>query len=464
MAKDYGNIAESIVRNMGGPENVDKIMHCMTRLRIIPKDASKVNEAALRQVEGVVEVVKAAGQFQMVIGTSVTKVYDAAIKRYGLEGLGEVDAEDGDGAKRKVTPASLFSMLIDTIAGVFLPILPGLGAIGILRGVLVALSSLGILAADSDTYVVLDALSQGFFYFLPVALAVSAADKFKCNRFIALAVVLGMVYPNMVTAADEGTIFNFLGFIPIEAFNYTSTVIPAIVVVWMTSKFQHLFDRIVPEVVSGIFAPLLTILVSFPLALLIIGPATSHLGDAMAAVYLWAFNLQPQIASAILGLLWPITIVFGLHWGFIPIAIQMIATTGLDTFSPITVASNFCTMGACVAVLLKTHNTGLKNFAASASVSALLGGITEPGVYGITLKFKRPFYLCCLFTCIGGLIMSFGNAAYPGIMTVSIITLPALGMLQGGTFTVVASLVGLVGTFVATYLFGFNDSMVSEEA
>lgn len=464
MAKDYGKMAEDIVRAMGGPGNVDKIMHCMTRLRIIPKDDSLVNEGALRQVEGVVQLVKAAGQFQIVIGTSVGKVYDAAIARYGLQGSGEVAASDGADEKRKITPATLFSMLIDTIAGVFLPILPGLGAIGILRGVLVALNSLGLLAADSDTYIVLDALSQGFFYFLPVALAISAADKFKCNRFIALAVVLGMVYPSMVSAAEEGTVFNFLGFIPIEAFNYTSTVIPAIVVVWMTSKFQHLFNRLVPEVVAGIFAPLLTILVSFPLAIFIVGPATSHLGDAMASVYLWAFGLQPQIASAILGFIWPITIVFGLHWGFIPIAIQMIATSGLDTFSPITVACNFCTMGACLAVLLKTHNMNLKNFAASASASALLGGITEPGVYGITLKYKRPFYLCCLFTCIGGLIMSFSNAAYPGIMTVSIVTLPALGMLQGGTFTVIASLVGLVGTFIATYLFGFNDSMIAEEA
>lgn len=458
MAKDYNKMSKDIIARAGGADNVDKILHCMTRLRMVIKDEKKVDLEGLKQVDGVINVVVAGGQYQVVIGTSVTKVYDAAIKNFGFS---ENAASSGDSeTKGNKNP---IAMLIDVISGVFLPILPGLGAVGILKGILVGLTSLGMLSAESDTYIVLYALAQAFFYFLPIALAFSAADKFKTNRYVALAVVCAMIYPDIIPAMGENMVFRFLGVVPLKMIDYTSTVIPPIVVVWMVSKVEKVFKRIIPEVLSMIFTPLCTILVAFPAALLIVGPATNYLGVWMAQAYQWVFNASPLIACAVLGLLWPITIVFGLHWGFIPIAIQQLSTFGYDSFSPITVASNFATMGALVGVFFKTRNKKLKELSGSAAFSAIAGGITEPGVYGVTLKYKKPFVLCCIFTCIGGIIMSFGNAQYPGIMTVSAVTLPSLALLPGGMYTLTASLVGFFGTAIGTYLFGFRDDMIKDE-
>lgn len=454
MAKDYNKIAREVVTLTGGPENIEKIMHCMTRLRMVVKDESKVKVDALKQTEGVIDVIIAGGQYQVVIGTSVTKVYDAALKAFPFEvkSAGTVEEE-----KKKKNP---FSLLIDTIAGVFLPIIPALGAVGILKGILVGCTTLGVLSVESDTYIVLYALAQGFFYFLPIALAVSSAERFKVNKFVALSVVLAMVYPDIIPAMGENVIYKLFGFIPLKMIDYTSTVIPPIVVVWMISKIYKFFKKIIPEVLDMILTPLCTVVVAFPLALLIVGPATYYAGVLMAQAYQIAFSACPVVACAILGLLWPITIVFGLHWGFIPIAIQQISTFGYDSFSPITVGSNFATMGACLGVFLKTKNKKVKEVAGGATFSAILGGITEPGVYGVTLKYKKPFIMCCIFTCIGGIIMSLGNAQYPGIMTVSMLTLPTLGLCPGGMYTVAASLISFVGTAIGTYFFGFNDNMI----
>lgn len=463
MAKDFNKISKDIVEKVGGADNIEKVMHCMTRLRLVLRDEGKANLDGLKQVEGVINVTVAAGQYQVVYGTSVPKLYDAVVKNYGLESraggtVGEDQAEAG-GTKKKV---NLFNMLIDTIAGVFLPIIPALGAVGILKGILVACTTLGVLSDQSDTYRVLYALAQGFFYYLPLALSISAAEKFKGNKFVVLSVVMAMIYPDMIPAMFEHPVLKLFGFVPLTMIDYTSTVIPAIVVAWFTSRLESLIHKWMPDVVDMILTPLVTIFVALPVSMMIIGPATYYLGVWMANVYQYVFGLAPVVAGGVLGALWPIAIVFDLHWGFIPIAIQQISTLGGDSFSPITVACNFATMGACVAVFLKTKNVKVKEVAGSAAFSAILGGITEPGVYGVTLKYKKPFVACCIFTGIAGVIMSFSATAWPGIMTVSFLTLPALSLLPGGMFTLVAALLGFFGTAIATYLFGFDDSMVEE--
>jgi len=455
MAKNYDKMAEDIVSRIGGSDNIEKVMHCMTRLRTIIKDEEKVDMEMLKQVEGVIDVIVAGGQYQVVIGTSVSKVYDVIVKKISIEQ--QTDSEVNDQKK------NLFSMLIDTISGVFLPIIPALGAVGILKGVLVGLSTLGVMSTKSDTYVILYALASAFFYFLPIALTISSAEKFKVNKFIALVVVTAMIYPDIIPEIGENIIYHIFGFVPLKMIDYTSTVIPPIVVVWMISKIYKLFKKVIPEVLDMILTPLCTVLVAFPLALLIVGPATYYTGVWMAQAYQWVFNLAPIVACGILGLIWPVVIVFGLHWGFLPIAIQQISTFGYDTFSPITVASNFATMGACLAVFLKTKNRKLKEVSGGAAFSAIIGGITEPAVYGVTLKYKKPFIFCCVFTCIGGMIMSFANAQYPGIMTVSFLTLPSLAILPGGIYVLVTSIFAFVGTGLVTYFFGFNDKMIGLE-
>ena len=468
MAKDYNKMAHDIIDCVGGADNVAKIMHCMTRLRIVVVDEAKVRKAELNQVDGVISVVEAAGQHQIVIGNSVGKVYDAAIHDFGLAGRagGSVDADAGDdGAAADGAPArkmNPFQLLIDTISGVFLPILPALGAVGILKGVLTALVSLGWMSSEGDTYLLLYALSDAFFYYLPMALGISAADKFKANRFVVLVVIGAMIYPDLIPDFLSTGVYSLFGFLPVTMIDYTSTVIPAIVVAWFIAKVGKLVKKVMPEVLDMIFTPLVTVLIAFPVSVIVIGPITYYLGVYMAEGYQWLFNLAPAVAGGILGLVWPILIVFGLHWGFVPIAIQQISTLGADTFDPITVGSNFATMGACVGVFLKTKNAQVREVSGSAAVSAVLGGITEPGVYGVTLKYKKPFVICCIMTCLTGIFMSFGNVAYPGIMTVSFVTLPALSLLDNGIFVLVAALVSFFGTAILTYLFGYSDDMIVE--
>lgn len=470
MAVDSNKMAHDIVECVGGADNVATIMHCMTRLRIVVQDESKVDLDALNKVSGVMKVVVAAGQYQMVIGTNVGDVYDAAIKDFNLSSKagGSVDAapdevDETEANETASTKKNPLNMLVDTISGVFLPLLPAMGAVGMLKGVLVGLTSLGLLSEESDTYILLYALASAFFYYLPLALAISAADKFKANRFVSLAVVAGMIYPDIIPDFLTNTVYSLFGFIPVTMIDYTSTVIPAIVVVWFISKLTKLIKKFMPKVLDMVFTPLLTMIIAYPVALIVIGPITYYAGVYMADAYQWLFDLAPALAGGLLGLVWPILIVFGLHWGFVPIAVQQISTSGANTFDPITIGSNFATMGACTAVFVKSHDAEVKQVAGSAAISSILGGITEPGVYGVELKYKKPFVICCIVTAAVGVFMSFGNVAYPGIMTTSFITLPTLSLLDNGIYCLIGALAAFIGSFVLTYFFGYDDSMLTEE-
>lgn len=456
MSKDYTKMSELILKKVGGVDNVESVMHCMTRLRFIIKNDSKVNLDSLKQIEGVIDVIIAGGQYQVVIGTHVTEVYKVLITNHSELNNGN-DVVETDKEKK-----SIFSKLIDTIAGIFLPLMPAMGAVGILKGLLVALSSAGWITTENDTYRIFYALADAFFYYLPLALAYTSAKKFKTNRFVAIAIVGAMIYPQIIPAFGTKLELSLFGIIPVKIIDYTNTVIPAIIVVYLLSKVEKLLERIIPEIIKMIFVPLISIIVVFPLSLIVVGPITSEAGNMLASAFLWVYNLNPTIAGGLLGLVWPVTIIFGLHWGFLPVTMNNIATLGYDPISPLTIASNFATAGAVFAVFLKTKNSKLKELSGGAAFSALIGGITEPGVYGVTLKYKKPFYIGCLFAGIGGIIVSFGAAQYPSVFSVCAVTLPSIALLPGGVFMLAAAIVGFVGTAIATYLFGFNDNMIKE--
>ena len=448
MAKDYAKMACQIIEKVGGRDNIQTVTHCITRLRFVLKDESKADVEAVNQVEGVIKVLRSGGQFQVVIGTHVTDVF----KVIKDQNLAPVVGENAESEEKKK-----FSVL-DVIGSVFMPIMGGMMATGLLKGLLVMLTTLGALSTESDVYTVLYAAGDAFLYFMPLALSITAARKFGCNQFVAFAVVATLLYPNLTTAmAAEGGL-SFFG-LPITNVTYSTSVIPPIVAVLILAQVEKLLNKLIPELVRSIFVPLLCLLIMVPLTLVVIGPAMIWIGEVVASVYLFVYSLNPAIAGTIMAFLWPLLVVMGAHMATFPIAINNMMVNGYDTILPVTTGTNYAMAGAALAVALKTRNKKLKQLGYTTFISAIVGGVTEPAIYGIVLKYKKPFYIAMVMTGIGGLMAGIAGSQFPMMLTTCVLTLPAMGMFPGGWGFIAASVIGFVGTGVCTYLFGFDDSM-----
>lgn len=452
MAKNYRKMAEEIIERVGGEENVASVTHCMTRLRFKLKDESKVNMEELKKASGVIQVMIAGGQHQVVIGTDVGDVYDEIGKITKIKLDGEV-ADDGGKAKK-----SPLNIAIDTISGIFLPFMGAFMAAGLLKGLLVLLTTVGVLSDASTTYTILYAAADGVFYFLPIFLAYTAAKKFGADPFVAMAIGMSLVYPNIVNLFNAGEAVTFLG-IPVTLINYTSSVVPIIVAVYAQSKLEKLLKPRLPQVVRNIFMPLISLVVIEVATLLIVGPVTNLIANGLANIIVTLLELCPPVAGFVFGLIYPPMIIFGLHWGLVPIVLNNIATLGYDMIFPITIATNFAIAGCVLGIFLKTKNKEMKELSGSTFISAFIGGVTEPAIYGAVLKFKRPYVIVCILDAIGGAIV----ATMGGVQTVSlstcILTLPAMAAMMGVS-AIIGSAIGFFGGAILTYIAGYNDKML----
>lgn len=459
MAKDYTQLAKSIVELVGGEENVISLTHCVTRLRFKLKDEGKADEAALNKTPGVVKVVKAGGQFQVVIGNAVTDVYDAVLKNSSIKAAGgDAPAE----APKEGEKQGIGAMLVDTVSGIFMPFMGAFTGAGLLKGFLVLFVNLGLLDNTSTTYTFLYAAGDCVFYFMPIFLAFSAGKKFGAKQFLTVAIAATMVYPSIVALNGSADPVTFLG-IPVHMISYTSSVLPIIVAAWVQAKFEKALTKVLPKMLQGLLIPLLDLVVLIPAAFIVIGPVTDTAGNLVAGGIETVTHIAPAIAGFAMGALWPVMIIFGIHWGFVPIALNNMATLGYDYLLPMTVGCNFGIGAACLAVFLKTKNAQLRETAGSAAISALIGGVTEPGVYGVLLRFKKPMVLMCLVNGIGGAICGIFNVTRDVQIGVNLLTLPAVHAVYG-IWGTVAIVISLVGAFILTFLFGYNDSMLEKEA
>lgn len=450
MAKDYSRLAREVVEAVGGRANITSVTHCITRLRFVLADESLADDRNIKLVEGVIDVIRAGGQVQVVIGTHVDAVYKSVFDQ------GLVDVSDENAA----ASGGKFSLL-DVLSGVFMPVVGGMVATGILKGLLIMCSVLGWLDTASNVYTVLYAASDAFFYFLPMALAVSAGKKFGCNQYVAFAVAAVLVYPDLVAAMSVEGGIEFLG-IPVTAVSYSSSVIPAVASVAVLAVLERQLNRVVPEVVRGVIVPLVCLVVMVPLTLIVIGPVTTWLGDLVAAGYSFLYGLSPAVAGMIMAGLWPMLIVLGAHAASLPIALNNMAVYGGDTLLPVTTGTNYSIAGAALAVALKTKDAKLKETGFSSSFSALVGGVTEPAIYGVVLKYKRPFYICMGMTAVGGLVAGIAGSTFTAWLTTCVLTLPAMATFPGGWGFVAASVIGFAGAFIGTYFWGFDDSMLAD--
>lgn len=461
MAKNYDALAKTIIKDVGGKDNVISVVHCTTRLRFKLKDEKKANDDALKDTDGVVTVVKAGGQYQVVIGNEVADVYEAVLKEGGFSGGGQVADDDLDDSNM-----SLMDKAIDLISGIFTPILGPMAAAGMIKGLTAMCASFGWLAKTSGTYEVLYAIGDGFFYFLPLILAITSAKKFKVDRFTAITIGAAMCYPAMVAMNSSkkvlfdlfnGTFLHsqvhatFLG-IPIISMNYTSTVIPIILAVWFASVVEKWCKKWIPTVVKTFLVPFVTLLIVVPLTFLIIGPLATWIGNALAAITSAVYNFSPVLAGILLGGFWQVFVIFSVHWGFVAVMMSNIAALGYDPILGLSLGASFAQIGVVLAILLQTKDQKLKGIALPAFLSGIFG-VTEPAIYGVTLPRKKPFVLSCIAAGIGGgLIGFFGTKMYMmGGMGVFVIP-AAIGPKTGVDMSVYGLMIAMAVSFVLGFI------------
>lgn len=402
MAKDYTELSQDIVAHVGGKDNIIKLVHCVTRLRFTLKDESKADDDYLKQRDGIVTVVKAGGQYQVVIGNHVPDVYDTVLKVAGIQGEGGIDVNEGD-----VPQGNLFDQFIALVSGLFQPILGALSAAGMIKGLVAILAAVGV-KETSGLYVILNAAGDGFFQFLPVILALTAAKRFKMEQFTALALSFALAYPNIAASFANGNV-DFLG-LPVifPSSSYLQTVLPIILTVWVGSKIEKFFKKIIPDVVKVFVVPFFVILITVPLAYLAIGPVMNWASNLIGVIFTNIYGFSPIVFGILLGALWQVLVMFGLHWGLVPIAILDFSTKGWSTLLVASTAICFAQAGALLNIFLRTKEDKVKQLTIPAFISALFG-VTEPAIYGITLPMRTPFIMTCVAGAIQGAFLGFFN-------------------------------------------------------
>lgn len=329
---------------------------------------------------------------------------------------------------------------------------------GLLKGFLVVFVSLGWMNDAGTTYSLLYAMADGVFNFLPIFLAYTAAKKFKAEPFVAMAIAAALVYPNISTLYNAGEAVTFAG-IPVTLISYPCSVIPIIVAVFCQAKLEKVLKPIFPQVIRGIFVPLTSLVIISLVTFMVIGPITNVVASALADGISFLLKACPPLAGAIFGLIYPVMLIFGLHWGLVPLVMNNFATLGYDNIFPITLATNFALAGCALSVFLKSKSRELKQISGSSFISAFVAGVTEPAIYGVVLKYKRPFIIVCILDAIGGIMIAIAGCTQSAMLSTSVLSAPAI-IAMYGSMSIPVMLIGFIGGVILTYLFGYNDSML----
>lgn len=445
---DHAKTAAAVLTGVGGESNITSLVHCATRLRFVLKDEGKADAAALRATPGVITTAQAGGQYQVVIGNDVPEVFAAIQAQTKLGGAGD---EGGDGGSK----GNLFNRFISMISAIFTPILWALAGTGLLKAFVAAAVTFGWLDATSTTYVILNALSDALINFLPMALAITAARYFKASEFTSFAIAGALVYPSIVALNGQPDI-TFFG-IPVTMVSYVSSVIPIIVIVWLQSHAERFLLRVLPGAVKRFLTPMIVVLIAVPLVFLAIGPISSLVGGGLAAAIGWVFQTVPWLGGAIMGGLWQVFVIFGLHWGLVPLFQLELQNTGQMLLLGPVFAAVLAQAAAVAGVLVRTRNKNLRSLAAPATLSGFLAGITEPAIYGINLPLKRPFAFGIVGGALGGALIAMGGVFSKAFVVPSGLALPAL--LGNGNMVMlgIGLAVAIVVPFLLVVLVGFAD-------
>lgn len=455
---DNQAVGKRVWEAVGGEKNVNSLVHCATRLRFKLKDESVADTQKLKQDPDVIQVVQSGGQYQVVIGSNVADVYQAIVDEQGLTDQSGTEDQSKNPLNR----------LIDIISSIFTPFLGAMAAAGILKGFLSLATVLGWLSADTGAYQILFAAADGVFTFLPVMLAFTAAKKFKTNQFLSVAIAMALVYPAITQLAGAGGAVDFFGLpIVLAQSGYTSSVIPIILAVWVQSKFEPLVKKVIPQFLQMIFVPMIVLLVMVPLTFLLLGPIGTVIGNGLGSLFNSIYSFSPLVAGLIMGSLWQVFVMFGMHWGFVPIMFLNIEQYGFDVMVPMLLPAVLAQGGAALAVAIRTKDTKLRSLGISSTITSLFG-ITEPTVYGVTLPLKKPFVVACLSAGIGGAMIGFAGVKAFSSGLVSLLTIPTFistnqAVESNVAMAILATALSFVLAFVGTLIVGFDETVQDEK-
>jgi|GEM_PF-8242 len=453
--KDYRQMASKIIDGVGGISNIEDAIHCVTRLRFTLKDDTKANANKVKSVDGVMDVQNHGGQYQVIIGTDVEKVYHEVHNKLG----NKADSGNQEPTKK----GNQINKVLDIFSSIIVKPMYAIAGAGILRGFLFMFVSLGWLDSSSSTYIFLNMIGDCTMYFMPFMLAVSAAKKFKTNEYLAMAIACVMFAPTYVATLSSGaeTTLSIFGLV-VPTANYGSSIIPIIVAVWLMSHINRFLEKVVPKVLGLFITPLLVLLIMVPLTMLAIGPLGVWLGDGLAEVLQILFDKAPWVAGIIIGGVRPLLVIVGMHHAIRPITYQQLATYGYNLISPLNFISTMAQATSCFACYFITKNKEEKALALSSAASGYLG-ITEPALYGVILKLQRPLIATVIGGGIGGAYVAMMGVSSTTHAMSSVFTIP---IFFGEKF--IHLLIGLgistVITFVLTIILGASDSYRREEA
>lgn len=403
---DFKELASLILENIGGKSNVKNVVHCATRLRFTLKDDSKPNTDKIKKAPGVLQVVNAGGQYQIVIGPDVPQVYQEVIALGGFEASAAIDDSDAE----KEDNRSQLSKILESIAGIFQPIIPAITGAGLLKALMALFSSFGLLKAGTQTHAILNAMADAAFYFMPILLAASCARKFKCNQGNAMALAGILVYPSFVALMGGKEAVSFLGFIPVTKAVYASSVIPIILGVWFMSVVEHWVQKVSPRAIKFFSVPLVSLFVGGVVTITLLGPIGSWVSGLINELFTWMNASIPWLVPTVVGIFSPLLVMTGTHYGLIPIGTNNLATVKWDSVVIGMLPSNVAQGAAGLAVALRSKNPDTKQQASSAGLTAVLG-ITEPVLYGVNMRFTFPLYAAMIGGGLGGLYMGLTRVA-----------------------------------------------------
>lgn len=451
--RDYNKLAADIIEAVGGDSNIVNVTHCATRLRLVLKETPTDANEKVAGMPGVITVVENSGQFQVVIGTHAKDVHAHAVEMLNISG--NISEED-------MPKQGVLSRIVATMSAVFAPFVYILAAAGILQGCLILINLAVPDFASTGTYEILSLMSWAPFTFLPIFIAITASKHFKCNTFIAVACCSALVSSSLSDIAARvaaGETIKFLG-MSLSETTYTSSVLPPLLLVWVLSYLERFLEKRLPDAVKAIFTPFLCLVIMVPLTVLAIGPVSTGAANAIANGYNFLVEVAPPVAAAVVGGIWQVIVIFGVHWGVTPMVMANFANQGYDSFQAFQTCAVCAQMAAAFGVFIKTKNKDMKSVALSAGITGVFG-ITEPAIYGVTLRLKKPFICGCIAGGIGAVVASLFNSVYyvyaglPSVLTVvnainSENMMPFIG-------EVIGLAISIIGAIVLVQIVGFEE-------
>lgn len=429
--KELGN---KVIELVGGEENVDSLVHCATRLRFKLDDHGKAKKEELEKLPDVLTVVEKGGQFQVVIGNKVGKVYTEIMNNHNIQ----ADGSDQTDKKKEKEKTGIMAKVFEYISGTFSPLIPALAGSGMIKALLAVLSMLNWIDVEGTTYAVLNAASSGLFYFLPIFIGISAASKLNVNPFVGGAIAAGLLDPSFTGLLESSESLSFMN-IPLIVTDYSSTVFPILLAMAIYAPLERFLKKYTPDTIQLFFVPMIAILIMVPLTALVFGPFAEYISAGLGAGISWLTEFSPILAGIIIAVAWPFLVILGVHWGIVPISIANFSRGG-DMINPITAGAVFAQMGIAFGIFLRSKNDkDLRSLSLSATLSGLLAGVTEPILYGLILRYRKLIPILVASSAVGGVVIALFDVRVSTFVFNSVFTIPAYTPTVGYAFGVGAA-------------------------